>query len=373
MLAPGINMSLRENFKNNIALAFGTNPSDIVLEASSVQLSPLLPQNSVCGNFDILSLFDSAKLITKNEHTALIESNGRQLVLERLQRHLGAPIEHGVIDWPDENAFVFTGTFGQTISSPNLDACPELLLAIAVWEPDTTLTHGFDWVSLLQAWGAVVCIFDTQQAPSDRLAYCGYGGRLDQTWAPLFVQLKGAPALRAQPTALTEARDAFRAALKVTHEPDLAFIRLYRIFEIEFATTVKAQIANAPLPELIGILRSNQSSTELETLRKVLDRSNTPFTHFSRSDWDILFGSTHTPSRDSYGGLTKWLADPAKPSTPPLPCRAYLIYYVRNALVHAKMQKGDVSLLPPFSSAQQQSLGRLFEDCLAIIKNILFK
>jgi hypothetical protein len=365
-------MSLRKEFQENIAFAFGVSPADVVLEASSIQLSPSLPQNPVCGSFDLASLLDSATLISKTEHLALVERNGRKLVLEKLQRHSGAPVEHGVIDWPDESTFVFTGSFGQTASTPSLDVCPELLLAIAIWEPDATLSHGFDWASLLQTWGPVACTFDAQQAPSDRLAFCGYGGRTKQTWNPAFAQLRGSPAFRAQATAINEAREAFRSALRVTHEPDLAFIRLYRIFEIEFAIAIRSQIAAAPLSELIGILRSNQNSSELDTLRKVFDRSNVSFAHFSRNDWDTLFGAAHVPGREQYGSLSKWVSDPARPNFPPDPCRAYLVYYVRNALVHAKMQKGDVSLLPPFSSAKQQSLGRLFEDCLAIVRSLLF-
>jgi hypothetical protein len=365
-------MSLRKQFQENIAVTFGVNPADVVVGASSIQLSPLLPQNPVCGAFDLALMLDSATLIKKAEHSALVERNGRKLVLEKLQRHVGAPIEHGVIDWPDENTFVFTGSFGQTASTPNLDVCPELLLAIAIWDPDTILNHGFDWASLLQAWGPVACTFDAQQSPSDRLAFCGYGGRTKQTWSPAFAQLKGAPAFRAQTTAINEAREAFRSALRVTHEPDLAFIRLYRIFEIEFAIAIRTQIATAPLPELIGILRSNQNSTELDTLRKVFDRSNVPFAQFSRGDWDTLFGTAHVPRREQYSSLSKWVSDPKKPNFPPNHCRAHLVYYIRNALVHAKMQEGDVSLLPPFSSAKQQSIGRLFEDCLSVVRSLLF-
>jgi len=364
-------MSARNDFCANLASVFGVTSADILIEPTGIQvgnhtLAPCLIDH------DLGDLLSNTKILAQDDATVDIEYAGSRYTLTRLQRHAGALVEHGVIHWPDQQTWVFTGSFGPLTTPPNLDICPPLLLAVAFWQPESVEMVGFDWASLLPLWGPISCSV-SPNVTRERLAIAGYSARMPSIWRQPFTQLSSSPLFRLAPSATQEARDAFVSALQASDGPDTAFVRLYKAFEIEFARATQQDIANAPIQKVLALLRNIQSTNELDTLRKVFERSTVSFTRFSRSDWDSLFGQGHRPRREGYHAIGKWLDDPSATTTyPPDKCRAPIVYYVRNALVHAKLQEGDAVLLPPFSAQASASLCRLYEDCVDTVRSLLF-
>jgi hypothetical protein len=362
-------MSVHDEFCSNLASVFGVASADIRIEPTGIQVGSHVVANCLI-NHDLGDLLANTKVLARNDAAADIEYQGNKLTLTRLRRHDGALVEYGVIHWPDQQTWVFAGNFGSLSTPPSLDICPPLLLAVALWQPEPVEMIGFDWASLLPLWGPLACSVNPD-ATRERLAIAGYSARVPSGWRQPFIQLSSSPLFRLSSSATQEARDAFVSALQASDGPDTAFIRLYRVFEVEFARTTQQDIAGAPIQKVLALLRNIQSTNELDTLRKVFDRSSVLFTRFSRSDWDSLFGQGHKPRREGYQAIGKWLDSPGA-TCPPEKCRALIVYYVRNALVHAKLQEGDAVLLPPFSTQASASLCRLYEDCVDVVRSLLF-
>lgn len=120
----------------------------------------------------------------------------------------------------------------------------------------------------------------------------------------------------------------------------MAFLRLYRIFELEFAATLKSERAAAALPQVYEKLRTLHAVSEMDILRRTIKRSIVPALRFTRDDFKALFGAD-LPNREQYKKLSKWLE-----AGTPLPddCRAQAIYCIRCALVHSKFSETERSL-----------------------------
>lgn len=261
---------------------------------------------------------------------------------------------------------VFTGSISNTSENPDLTSFPEILLAIAVLSK-IRCVESVSWADILEGLGPFV-IFSTD-SPLFAFGECGLSFRRQNAFS--FAWSNSLPSVAQVTKSGTpeEAETAYLAALHDSATADVAFLRLYRVLEILFAGTYKNQIANAPLSKVIALIQLFQSTSELDTLKRLLDTSTLNFTRFKNTDFDALF-LKHRP-QGNYTKITTWLNDAAT-TIPPPEIRAFIIYYIRCALTHSKMTEKEPFLIGPFSLAQEEALKNLVEDTREIIKSLLF-
>lgn len=261
---------------------------------------------------------------------------------------------------------VFTGSISGTSGNPDLTSFPEVLLAIAVLDK-IRCADSVSWASVLEGLGPFVVYPGTP--PLISLGECGLYVRRQNTFS--FTWNNSIPSAdRARKLEIPEeAESAYLAALQDSATGDVAILRLYRVLEILFAGIYKNEIANADLAKVIALIQFFQSTSELDTLRRLVDKSTFNFTRFTKTDFDILF-SGHRP-QGNYIKIAKWLDD-ATITTLPSHTRAHIIYYLRCALIHSKMTEKEPFLIGPFSQKQEEALKHLVEDMRDIIKDLLF-
>lgn len=270
------------------------------------------------------------------------------------------------MNWPEDDCYVFGGSFGG--STPNLDGFQPLLLGLAVWfEPNTAnnLVEAIERVGPL-AWSV------DRPPPFDRLALAGYFPHED--WVMTVRPPEGAAAslpVTTRPNLPPEIFRIVRYALQSTDGPDVLFLRLYRALEVLIAVSIQQEIAAAPIEKVTSLIRTMSGGAELNHITRIVDPLGSGIAEFSRSDWDALFGATFKPGRDSYSRVIKWLDSGQHPV--PDNARAQLVYFVRNALAHAKIQEGDPLLVPPFSPAQSLALERLSADLLMMVRELSYQ
>jgi hypothetical protein len=99
--------------------------------------------------------------------------------------------------------------------------------------------------------------------------------------------------------------------------------------------------------------------------------SLSPFTRFSLQDFDSIFSSGHVPQNSSaYTTLITWVSK-RKAHHPPDECRAQLLYYVRNALVHSKLGDRDPFLFGPYEGPRAEALVHLVSDMRDLIRDLI--
>lgn len=172
-----------------------------------------------------------------------------------------------------------------------------------------------------------------------------------------------------KPTISTEAVQAYVLALEAQDGLDVTVHRLYRIFELEFAATLKSDIAATPLNKVYEKIRSLPSVGEQKTLEMIVTKSLVSFTEFTAGDLYALFGVGHRPARDAYKPISAWLNSGSQ--YPPNECRAHIIYYVRNALVHSKVSEADQFLFGPYEGVRALALLHLARDMQKLIRDLL--
>lgn len=278
-------------------------------------------------------------------------------------------IDAGIYEITEINSgktVVFTGSFNNVCENLDLTCFPEILLAIAVLEK-TRCADSVSWMNILECLGPFV-IFQNDP-PLLSLAECGLSFRRQNTFSftwsnslPTVVQTR-------KPGIPSEAETAYLAALHDSVTADIAFLRLYRVLEILFAGTYKDEIAKADLCKVISLIQNFQSMSELDTLKKLVEKSTSSFTHFTNTDFNNLFAG-HQPG-GNYTKITNWLSNTSN-TIPPDEIRALIIYYVRCSLVHSKLTGKEPFLIGPFSFNQEEALNHLVEDTRELIKGLLY-
>lgn len=289
--------------------------------------------------------------------------------LNILNKKIGVGV-YEISEEPNSRIVVFTGGIDGTLGDPDLTSFPEVLLAIATLEKICCVDSGAEpvsWANVLKCLGPFA-IFSEDRPSDDRpllsLGECGVflyrQNTFSFTWSnnlPGSVQTRGIGVPE-------EAEKAYLAALQDSGTADVAFLRLYRVLEILFAGTYKDEISNADLSKVIALIQRFQSMSELDTLKKLVEKSTSDFTRFTKADFGILFDG-HQP-QGNYQKITSWLDD--KEPTP----RALIIYYIRCALVHSKMNEKEPFLIGPFANGQEDALRHLVEDTRELIKSLLY-
>ena len=380
-------MSLLNSFLQNIAGICCVNVCDIQCDFENgcrkiiVGQSELLldgvffnpPDSSTSASTlltDYLNAYRSDSDITGK--LSPTNTSDRTLYVRALNR-INPDIDAGFYECQDresEKIVIFTGAFTGVSGEPDLTDYPEVLLAMAVLAPRCTVSNNINWVSILEAMGPFMINF-SEDSHSITVCDCGlldihqqnsFSFDWDNTIPDLVRNAKlGTP---------EDAVLAYLCALRESTTTDVAFQKLYRVLEILFAGSFKDAIATAPLSKVIALIQSLTSKSELDTLKKLIDSSSTVFSRFTREDFDSLF-DRHRPQQQYYSNVTKWLNNTAN-QFPPNALRAHIIYYVRCALVHSKMNEKEPFLMGPFSPVQEDALKRLVEDTRDVIRDLLF-
>lgn len=369
-------MTLLELFIENIADICGVSGESIQQDDDKILLgSHELPftdvffkkDTSTSQWIDYLNAYEKdplldGKILLKKKNDDFLNIHG----LNVLNQNIDAGIyEINGID--GKRIVVFTGSINDATSeNPDLTSFPEVLLAIAVLGK-IRCAGSVSWANILEGLGPFV-IFSTG-CPLLSLGECGLSLRQQNTFSFTWNNNLPPVAQTRKPNIPEEAEKAYIVALQDSTTADIAFLRLYRVLEILFAGTYKDEIVNADLSKVIALIQQCNSTSELNTLRKLVDNSNYKFMFFTKNNFNILF-KNHQP-QGNYAKITNWLNNTTT-TIPPHEIRALIIYYIRCALVHSKMNEKEPFLIGPFSYDQEDALKHLVEDTRGIIKDLLF-
>lgn len=311
-----------------------------------------------------------ASLIRCDANTALVVSAGKEFFVERLspRTNTSAP---GFYVSSTQRLAVFSGYFGQSTSEPDFTDFPEALFALCLLPTDERLAS-FSWSTLFEKLGPFA-VFEKGVRPSIALAASGFfryqsAAQFIPNVFPIDVAIEKEilPSIH-EPIELSAVHSHFPGL-----EPDVAFIRIYRTFELFWAQEFKDEISQAPIQHILQRVKGLQSSNELAILKKIFERRNFFLSHFNTTNFEDLFGNGHRAVRGDYSPLNKWLE--AVPSGPPDPkTSACLVYYIRCALVHAKLSDGDPFLLGPYSAKAADALMNICIDMLNLVQALTLR
>lgn len=301
--------------------------------------------------------------------------DGITLRIDRLSRCRTACWSSGVYAVPsasDTDCQLFAGEFE---NEPDMGETPWLLAALAV----------FDWGQprelMLSTWlrqlGPMIMQSSSNPPPFSLLASGGFFSyRVDAFGATpsSFMPIARIPFER-RPGVPELAEAIYRNALSYGDIPETLYLQLFRVVEVMFAATLRDRVADASIEQVIRTIEELSGQKELERVREVVKRSNYQFT-FSGDDFQSLFGlqniaraSQSNQRRAEYGNLLKW--SKAKTSIPNELVPA-LLYYVRNALAHAKITENDLVLPPVLEKSRRDPLVTLCRDLRLLIEEIIF-
>lgn len=325
------------------------------------------------GAFDLASLLESTSIHqTIDDSTVILDINGSLVRVIQMALSPHSSYE-GIHELVGDNTMVFSGSFGELIGDPILDSMQSLIAAIAVFNPIRTMLSRKSWTDILESIGPIACHQESVSTPFERLAEIGMFKTRQVLFVPRILHPQNTRSLAARTGIPGEARQGFVNFFQTSDGPDVAILRLYRIFELEFASTIKNAIQTSSLPRVWTLIQSTMSRSEMELLKDTCARSHVGISSFSNVHFANLFGASHRPRRDHYKCIVTWLdSNPNAISHPPQPCTAAIIYYVRCALVHSKIADGEPFLFPPFTQNQVDALSALADDMLLIVKDILF-
>lgn len=353
-------MALTTEFRSALAGLFQIDVAQVEVSNDGLNIAGTSLESP--GDFDLLQLVESFTLVEAGSERATITSGSSTINFSRVM--LREQPEFGVIDLNPNGNRLFLGKFGATVAEIDLSQCPEILLGVACLQPRTS-APAREWASILEAWGPFVALQGT--APEESMAEIGCFLSCNAPALPEFASPSRVRPFQVRHTTSPEALKAYVLGLQSIDGPDVAFLRLYRIFELEFAATLKDEMSTAALPEVYERLRSLHSVSELEILKRTIERSSVAISRFTCDDFRALFGS-HEPSREQYKKIAKWLDTGA---AVPNDCRGQLIYYIRCALVHSKFSETEKFLFGPFEGSRAEALRHVLSDMRDIIRDIL--
>lgn len=372
-------MSLFDELKNNIAAAYNIKPSDI--DESDTNLSV----GSYCLEFNDVFIKQETLQIVKNflsSYTRLqsddeiirFKHDREDRITSIVKLHsINTNLESGfyeTIDSQNKNILIFTGK----INTDNIDLTNyrEVLLAITALLEGKTIDNLY-WDNILKTIGPFAIFpYDIQEEKDALyfifLAQCGLFKTKSKTFS--FQFNKSIPGkINSKCNYSNEAVLAYIIALQDSPTADTAFLRLYRVLEVLFAEHYKKQIINADIRETLFLIKKYISISELDTLKEIIIDSSFSFTVFTPQDFKHLF-KNHNPESQTYRKITKWLNNDLD-TKHKKELFVLIIYYIRCALVHAKIEK-EPFLLGPFSPNQEEALSHLVEDIKMLVEVLLF-
>src|SRR5439155_15203957 len=121
------------------------------------------------------------------------------------------------------------------------------------FDPRSRLVPIRDWCSIVEAWGPMVA--STGEPFKPALAEIGCFLQSSSPKCLDYVPPSKSRPFLPRGTVPPEAFNAYVVALQTTDGPDVAFLRFYRIFELEFAATIQNEVQAAPLSRVYEMIR----------------------------------------------------------------------------------------------------------------------
>lgn len=365
--------------RSGLASCLGVDESDVAISGDIVTLptcslagSDVLQRaaGGVPANLSGMTAMHSA--VSSSADKCEIAGPRGTVTVQRL-RCMDSGIDAGVFALttadPSERFVVFTGSFGTTVSQPDLSDYPELVLSLALLAPVKQLAGPPSWTALLECLGPLV-IFGTSRRDY-ALAEVGLTVTAAISYRVRTVPVSAQTVREVRSGVPSEAVHAYVQTLCAQDGADVVFLRAFRICELLIAKTAQTEIAAANLAEVYKRIRAIQSSSEHDMVRKVLIGCGGAFATFTKQDFEALFG-THRPARENYTKITKWLDAANANDIPPVDVAASIVYYIRCALVHAKMGDNEPFLFPPFQGASATAIEHLADDLVGWTRTLLF-
>ena len=343
---------------------FGLDHNPIQADDEGLSITgELLPSP---GLTDFRTFLDEFTVANQTDDVVQLISGSKTVTLQRVV--LRANTEAGLVEVEPGASWLFLGSFGTNTEAIDISACPELILALATLPPIKPNNAMKNWSSIIESWGPLAISYG--KPPEAALAEIGCFCARQSISAVQFQPPSGLRGFTARTATSDEEVQAYISALEAQDGPDVTIHRLYRIFELKFAQSVKDDISNTPLSQVWKKLKDLKLS-ELKALETTVASSPMQFQRFSSTDFDNLFGAGHLPPEGGqYGLLRNWL-NRRTTLYPVNGCRAHIIYYVRNALVHSKVSDGDTFLMGPYEGVRAVALVNLAQDIHDLVRDII--
>jgi len=376
-------MNLLDKFIQQIALITARDPSDIQIKSNEILIgSDRLPlinvffsENIIFDNpnyiLDYLTQHelkpgDNLTLQCKHDKTIYYTVIRLQIKNQNIQQGCYETLNNS----GDRNGIIFTGSFFGSINQPEFTSFQEILFSICLLSSIHPLQE-ISWAGIFESLGSFA-IFTGENIPYSSLADCGiFPASIEPftfSWANEIPQ----DFRNRKDDVPQEAEKAYIAALSTSISPGVAFIQLYRAFEILFAVGLKEKIKNSAVTEVLKVMRDFKSLAELDMLSNLLNKPSISFYSFTPTDFITLFGS-HKPE-GTYQKITDFLYPKSScfPAKFPNNLVATIIYYIRCSLIHSKLGEKEPFLLEPFSDKKINALCNLVEDMRNIIKSLVY-
>ncbi|MGI4816009.1 MAG: hypothetical protein ACRYGG_22120 [Janthinobacterium lividum] len=355
-------MALSDLICDEIARLFGDDRASIQVDDDGLAINGEVLMSP--GITALRTFIDAFVIVEQQPDVAKVASATRAVTLQRVILK-GSPTA-GLIEVCPASSWLFLGSLGSNTEAIDLSACPELVLALAVLGSVATTAAFKNWTSIIESLGPLVVSYG--ETPKAALAEIGCFCARSILPTLEYEVPSDVRVFTARPGIGDESIAAYVLALEAQDGPDVTIHRLYRIFELEFARSIQKDIASTNINQLWNKLKTLKLS-ELKGLETTVAQTTSTFSRFTRTDFDNLFGAAHHVP-DQYVALRAWLRD----STHTIPagsCRAHIVYYVRNALVHSKASDGDPSLFGPYEGGRAIALIHLAQDIHDLVREII--
>jgi hypothetical protein len=307
--------------------------------------------------------------VNRSGKSVAIDTGSAKYILQRIVK-AGGVNEKGIYGSEDDKVVLFTGEFdGDSeevmIEDPYLSMCFLSPLLI-----DNVIdVSEFSWRALVEMVGPFI-ITEENLIGYLPISVCGFTLEYDtQTIDPPLDAISDVIKRR---VVSPDTRHIIRGIDHAFHgsvDVDVAFLRCYRVFELNWASHIKEKITTSSIEDVLKEIKSLKKFEELLVLKDIFARKNVVITGFSKQDFYDLFSSGHSPTKESYSELQKWLK--ARNMAMNAKLSAEIVYYVRNALVHAKIEDGEPYLMGPLSGLEVAALKKLTTELYTALKRLI--
>ncbi|MFU1552460.1 hypothetical protein ACM3N8_01675 [Aeromonas sp. A04] len=332
---------------------------------------------------DILNYIDSFSVVNNNDGVLFIANgSGEEYCFYCVDNsHTNTALMEGIYTIPGDGAAIYTVFSGKfsPISTPDMSSSPYLIFGLLLIEPGM-LNGGLpDWSDIYEAIGPFVCV-NTSNHHCDDLIEFGFFKRSTVATSSSYIHsfkdsglLSNSAIARKINDEIPEAaRKAYKYALKTKANPDVTYINNHRVFEVLYAWGLKNYIASLSLDAIYSTLQKSKSiSSEAEMMKQVvsLSRITFPSSLTPQVILDLFDGASVNDITES-GPIKQWLN--GQNHRPDLNLLSDILYLIRNALVHSKIDSSRNYLMGPYTAVQNSSLSVLIEAQKEVVDAVVY-
>jgi hypothetical protein len=307
--------------------------------------------------------------VNRTGKSVTIDTDSAKYVLQRIVK-TQVVNKKGIYGSEDDKVVLFTGEFdGDSedvmIEDPYLSMCflSPLLIDDVIDVPE------FSWRKLVELVGPFI-ITEENLVAYLPISVCGFTLEYDtQTIDPPLDTIADVIKRR---VVSPDTRHIIRGIDHAFHgsvDVDVAFLRCYRVFELSWASHIKEKITTSSIEDVLKEIKSLKKFEELIVLKDIFAKNGVLLAGFSKQDFYDLFSLGHSPANQNYSELQKWLK--ARSMAMNAKLSAEIVYYVRNALVHAKIEDGEPYLMGPPSGLGVAALKKLTTELYTSLKRLI--